>query len=451
MGDDTSQVQQMLEAAARINAVLVLPPKSYRISSISIPQGLRGLICHGTFVAIPSSTEAVIIANAWIGAPGRGSENFISVNINCENAAKRAILVRNSCNIEIRSCHLSIGETNGGEAVRVHYGSKNISVRNCVITLAGGIAKDFRDGLFGIRVFGETASSTAGLAESRKLIKLQSSTRNISIDGNSISGGTHAIAIFGASGARVLRNRCVRQAHRNIILSPDANAVDVIDNTLIDCGSSAVHCALGCENIKIHGNFIESNLVVSSHDGGALQAYLGCSNIDISQNSVIGNFRFGVYVGFECHSININNNRLDLSFRDIGCGVAIESDWTLSSHSFVEVTRRRRSPGNVKAAMPTFAISCSNLNVVGARYGIVLAQRGHARLYNVALSNIALRAAPSMELKDMSAALVVVEELSDGVSDVSLEHLSVHDSNFCNFPHQMILPRKLDHFSIYRP
>ncbi len=151
---------------------------------------------------------------------------------------------------------------------------------------------------------------------------------------NNVRGGTHGISLYGAEYCTVEENFLDNFGHRGVILSPRARFNKVINNTIVDFGSTGIHMAWGCENNLILGNFLSTTR--STAEGDGIKGYFGCSNNLVANNTINGvtGSASGGGVRFSVGSIRntINDNRIS------GCTTGVRLDTLLPSPYYQPTT-----------------------------------------------------------------------------------------------------------------
>lgn len=205
--------------------------------------------------------------------------------------------------------------------------------------------------------------------------------RDTIIEGNFISGGTHGIQGLGLFRALVKGNHIRDNTHRNINLSPNCQRVNIVGNALIDGGSSGVNVAWGCRWINITGNHIQTaNAGISPSDDAAIQMYKCVDQCTVSGNTILGDWKYSVYLGAGVTNVTVNGNGL---FAGTLASIAVESDWVLTSTYPLAIYSSSRNPNTVPITVDT-----GNINIGGNSYGsgacaIYLTATNGRAMYNV--------------------------------------------------------------------
>lgn len=205
--------------------------------------------------------------------------------------------------------------------------------------------------------------------------------RDTIISGNMITGGTHGVQGLGLFRTLISKNKIMNNTHRNINLSPNCQRVNVASNVLIEGGSSGVNVAWGCRWINITGNHIQTSTAsVSPSDDAAIQMYKCVDQCNISGNTILGDWKYSVYLGAGVTNVSVNSNGL---FAGTLATVAVESDWVLTASYPLAIYSSARNPNTVPIAIDT-----GNINIGGNAYGagscaIYLTATNGRALYNV--------------------------------------------------------------------
>ncbi|ENU3986707.1 phage tail fiber protein [Enterobacter kobei] len=206
-------------------------------------------------------------------------------------------------------------------------------------------------------------------------------TTDTIIQGNHIEGGTHGIAGSALFRVMITENRILSNSHRNINLSGNCQRCTVTNNHLLEGGSSAVNMAWGCRWMNVTGNLIMTSSAASSpSDDAAIQMYKCVDQVVVSGNTILGDWKYSVYMGANVTNITVNGNGL---FAGTLASIAVESDWVLTSVYPLAIYSSSRDPNLVPVADGS-----GNINIGGNSYGggscavYMTATNGKA-LYNV--------------------------------------------------------------------
>lgn len=181
--------------------------------------------------------------------------------------------------------------------------------------------------------------------------------RDTFVYGNIVNGGTHGLQGGGIFRANITHNTFSNQSHRNINLSSNCQRVQVVNNYLLEGGSSGVNIAWGCRWIDIIGNYIQSNSSsLKSTDDTAIQCYKGVTGVNISNNQVLGDWKYSVYLVANVSFVNVTGNILSAGSV---ASICVESDWAGSPKPSGAIYSRGYDPSIVPVSGATNEISIS--------------------------------------------------------------------------------------------
>ncbi|MDI3450540.1 hypothetical protein QLG09_16985 [Enterobacter sp. V89_11] len=172
--------------------------------------------------------------------------------------------------------------------------------------------------------------------------------RDTLVSGNVVSGGTHGLQGGGIFRANISNNTFSGQSHRSINLSSNCQRVQVNNNFLLEAGSSGVNVAWGCRWIDITDNYIQSSSSAAvSTDDAAIQCYKGITTVNISNNMVLGDWKYSLYLGAAVSFINVTGNSFNAGSL---ASICIESDWAGSPKPTSAIYSRAYDPNTVPVA-----------------------------------------------------------------------------------------------------
>lgn len=237
----------------------------------------------------------------------------------------------------------------------------------------------------GIGMIGQITSLYGGLDTNGGVAAFPSTItlRDTIISGNFISGGTHGIQGLGLFRTLITKNHVTTNTHRNINLSPNCQRVDITSNLLIEGGSSGVNVAWGCRWINITGNHIQTSIAsVSPSDDAAIQLYKSVDQATIVGNTILGDWKYSVYLGAAVTNVTVQGNGL---FAGSLASIAIESDWVLTATYPLAIYSSSRDPNTTPVTTDT-----GNINIGGNAYGagscaIYMTATNNRALYNVSI------------------------------------------------------------------
>jgi nitrous oxidase accessory protein NosD len=436
IADCTEAVARAIRAAAAAGRGVYIPDGRYRVREVRLLNGLRFIEGPGWLVGSSAEPEGVVTTNdPGARTPVEGVR--ISVNVDCARTARGGIFCIGLSRSEIRGCRVVGLSANGGNGIRLNFpnSSGNLIQDNQVILSPAIPYFLYRDGLFGIHVVGETMSPRGGIERGGHPVYVPVTTRDNRVIGNRVSGGTHGIAFFGASGFTCTGNRCEDQEARNIICGPTCENGTIATNQCIDAGSSAVHLALGCRNIAIERNEIRSSRASQREDDdGAIQAYVYCTDIRIVGNNIAGDWKNGIYLVYVAR-VQVIDNVIDGRGFSLA-GISIESGWSPTALPGARYTTPR--PLDYAISIDTSDILLRNNVVSGAPASLALAQVGPRRLRTVTIEGGRIG-------ESADAYLFAYEQQPGTLTDLSMADVATPGDS-----RRFILPRGRGHFRSIR-
>ncbi|MEK5178528.1 NosD domain-containing protein [Paenibacillus sp. FSL R5-0928] len=328
INDDTVAIQSAIDFAATIGAFVLFPPGIYKISTIYVKNGVRGL----------TSNSAVLISTASYGKVISCTTDNLDIlqqvnnctikgfTVNLDQVASIGIYLYGNDN-DVSDNYI-YGARTGSQLIRVTYDSHRNKIHNN--KLISAIDEPFATytDMSCITIEGKQYNTWAGLNESDEVIPGTNTSYDNKVYNNYCEGGTHTIGLRQAERTLVKGNTIKRGSHRGIVLSPYACYNLVTENTIIECGSSGVHIAYGSSENKITNNSIINllNPAITGLTGeGAIQSYIHTKNNYISDNKIISRYRYGIYTGIHSDGTVIENNFVDGGTR---CSIAVSSEWS---------------------------------------------------------------------------------------------------------------------------
>ncbi|OMC94376.1 NosD domain-containing protein [Paenibacillus odorifer] len=326
--DDTPAIQSCINYAATIGAYVLFPPGIYKISTIYIKNGVRGL----------TSNSAVLISTASYGKVISCTTDNLDVLQQVNNCTIKGFTVNldqiASIGIYLYGCDNDVsdnyiyGARTGSQLIRVTYDSHRNKIHNN--KLISAIDEPFATytDMSCIIIEGKQYNTWAGLNESDEVIPGTNTSYDNKVYDNYCEGGTHTIGLRQAERTIVKGNTIKRGSHRGIVLSPYACYNLITNNSIAECGSSGIHLAYGSSHNHVVDNTID-NLLIPAIAGltgeGAIQSYIHAKDNFISGNRIISRYRYGIYCGIHSDNTVIADNFVDGGTR---CAIAIESEWS---------------------------------------------------------------------------------------------------------------------------
>lgn len=379
--DDTDALQCALDATAETGTCVDLAARVYAVRTLTLTAGMGGLVGPGCLRAL-GAEEAVLRLEGELKGQGAVVRGLRISGLTIEvHGARHAIHARQVHDSVIENCLLTCLH-NLSKGILLHHGCVNVTVRGNTIDadthdieslVCIGIESPMAEGISGY--FHGAGGSVTYLPET---------TYDNLIDGNRISGGSHGVAIGGASRNRIVNNSITGSEHRNINICPASRYNLVANNNLFEAGSSAVAMAYGSSHNVVTGNNIMSTRTVADWDRDAIHAYVSSTHNVIVGNRILGDFRYGVYLAVNaCHN-TVHDNTIELTPKadlpdDFTVGIVVENEWPERPLPAAALYSRR----NFGSAKPyRWAVGDSGWNsirgnhLVSCTCGIYLSQLG---------------------------------------------------------------------------
>jgi hypothetical protein len=325
--DDTTAIQSCIDYAATVGAFVLFPPGIYKISTIYVKNGVRGLTSNSA-VLISTASYGKVISCTTDNLDLLQQVNDCTIKgftINLDQVASIGIYLY-GCDNDVSDNYI-YGARTSSQLIRVTYDSHRNKVHdNKLVSAIDEPFGTYQD-MSCIVIEGKQYNQWAGLNESDEVIPGTHTSYDNQVFNNYCEGGTHTIALRQAEGTIVTRNIVKRGSHRGIILSPYACRNVISENSIYECGSSCVHLAYGSSDNQIINNKIENKLlpaITGLVGEGAIQAYIHCKNNVISGNKIISRYRYGIYCAINSDGTTIDSNVVDGGTR--AC-IGVESDW----------------------------------------------------------------------------------------------------------------------------
>lgn len=427
VADDTKAIQSALNHSREMKMMVYVPAGKYNVKEIRISSGSKGIYGEGTLKGTSSDAEAVVTTNgSYFG--GSGIEGIlISINIDCNNTARRGIFLSSTKNSIIKNCRITRPRESG---IRLHFGCINNFIEGNTILLPADEPYGKYKFLIGIQLVAESVDEFGGFKTKRTFIYQDITTLKNTITGNSVLGGTHGIAIHASNQNTIYSNTLRGQSHRGIILCPVASYNTVKDNKIIDSGSSGVHVAFGSNHNTISGNRVVSYATIKGLDRGAIQSYIGTKDNNFFDNYIDGNFLYGFYIGLGASGITIKSNVI----KGVNSAIAIESSWPKLVPRGASYTRFRKGV-EYKPINGIYDINIEDNRIIEPLSGFYIAQFSS---YQISMVSIV----ENQILGKHRYALYIYED-DEGVNNLVLSGLVLDERTKDSYR----LPRGLKHFS----
>lgn len=237
--------------------------------------------------------------------------------------------------------------------------------------------------------------------------------RDTEVSGNLITGGTHGVAGGGIFRAEFIHNNISGCSHRNINLSGNAQRCLVLNNFLLEAGSSGVNIAWGSRWVTIANNYIQSAAAsAQSTDDAAIQLYKGVDQCAVTGNIVLGSWKYSLYMGAMVTNVTVSGNNFTSGSL---ANIAIESDWVNTTTYPLAIYSRNYDPTTVPVAGDTGNINIGGNNYAGAGCAIYLVAVNGKALYNVNIHDEVIGSASSKS--HVVYAYDAASLMTDGVLD----------------------------------
>lgn len=365
----------------------------YSVTRVAIPIGITRFR-RFKFKARTLNDQLVYTKGPLFGGVTGIRCDVYGLNIDCNNLSRQGFVSNGHVFSDVKKLKVyNIRLTGSSAGVRVALNCNNLDITSCEITQQVDPDNgNGSDNLAGINVVAEISSIYGGIDSGGVPTYPNTITvTDINIEKNVINNGTHGVQVQGLVRGSVRKNVISGNTHRNINLSPSCQRITIASNDLLDAGSSAVNVALGCRNIVIRGNRVNSYVVesVGSGDDAAIQAYQGVSVIEISGNEISGNWKYCVYVS-QCQRVTIRDNK----FRDGGskANVMVETNWFQTTPpAEAAYSKQRVSP--VLATTDSYLIEIYGNEHGGSRAAVAISCTGGLTLAEVNVHDETIRGA----------------------------------------------------------
>lgn len=326
--DDTKALQKAIDAAAAGNRRIRLDGGAYATTGIII--SADGLTIEGPGRIQGAGDEPAIHVRGQ--ADDRPVRGVTLRGIRIGATARRAtVLLNNASDCLFEDCHVTVCRE-WSQGIRLEHGCAHNTIRRCRVEATYPTEPV---SLVGVCLVADIAGGGhAGFftPPDGRIVYIDQTVRENVLEANEISGGTHGVLICGASHTRITRNTIRNNSHRNINISPAGRHTLIEDNTLLDAGSSAVAMAYGATHNVIRNNQARSYVTGPGGDRDAIHAYVSSASNTIVDNSIEGDFRYGVYLAVNAQDNHVHGNRIELHPKadlpgDFSVGIGIENDW----------------------------------------------------------------------------------------------------------------------------
>ncbi|HGH4596371.1 TPA: hypothetical protein ACJIWN_002164 [Enterobacter cloacae] len=367
VANDTIAVNNCMTAAKNAGcSVRGKIGSTYGVGVVVHPLGLKRVYDLQLKCIIPG-TDAVY-RSEFVNGHTDVTINGVSININ-SNASK-GIIVHGFSDSLITKCRV-FGFSGLIDSYGIRIGTPDLTlvsrnnkiIDNYILMPTDPEGGTGTYGLNGIALMGNASSPYGGFEVAGSAIWPSVITiLDTEISDNYVYGGTHNITGAGIFRANIHHNNLQSPSHRNVNLSGNCQRTMVLHNFLLEAGSSGVNMAWGNRWNLIQGNFIQSNSsAAQTTDDAALQVHKGGDNVTFSDNIILGDWKYGVYIGPATQGIKVHNNQI---LAGSLANIAIESDWAGMTLPALAIYSERRDPN----AIPV-AASCNDIHISGNTVG----------------------------------------------------------------------------------
>lgn len=384
--NDTAAVQAAINAAVGRQG-LVGTGHTYGVGELNVTVGVKLIKSLKFRCVVPDSG---ILLGSLVDT---GHEDLVIDDIQIDansNLTKAGILMSGMVRSVISNCRV-YGHQVHADLYGIRIGTLSVSAvnkQNKIINNHITMPVDPTGGgneypMVGLSLISPASSTYGGIDinSGRPLWPSTVTTMDTVIKGNHIEGGTHGIAGSALFRVEITENRIIGNTHRNINLSGNCQRCSVTNNHLLEGGSSAVNMAWGCRWMNVTGNLIMTSTASSSpSDDAAIQMYKCVDQAVVSANTILGDWKYSVYMGANVTNVTVNGNGL---FAGTLASIAVESDWVNTATYPLAIYSSSRDPNLVPIADGTGNINIGGNSYGGAACAIYMTATNGKALYNV--------------------------------------------------------------------
>lgn len=372
VADDTAAIQAALDEAAAVKGtVLDEPGATYKISSVRIRNGVRGVQFQRSTIVPDASTAGVTTGAIQLDGPYRmgGTE----VVRNCDVRVRLDMLNGGRCGIYSdgsKDCNFEGSEIFGftNHATINHYGilfwygsSGNRVVKNKIT----GFSNPTQRGLL-VDFIGQGDAWSGYFANSGATTRATNPCLYNIIAMNELVNGSYGVNLLGTESSIVMGNVCRGQNHRSIYLAESCAFNVIANNQLLDFLSTAVLLGYGCIGNEVIGNMCRREVGVQAPGTGeaVINVNTGAQRNLIAQNKCFADTNYGIYLACSVsHNIVIENEVRGYFL----AGIALESDWEAIADRPAGAIYSRpnfATPGSISPGATQWAYSHSESNTI---------------------------------------------------------------------------------------
>jgi hypothetical protein len=316
--NDTAAIQAAITHAAESGKMVFIPAGTYRVSSVSVTNGIAGILCEGTIKGLGTASDATVVLGS-AGNPVRNAAFTLRLNQSAGDLVAVKGYDTSGCSFTdcVISEFVNSPTTNHYAFWMVGPCNQNVFAGNKITLVSSPTQRGF-----GIALHGTpgTALSYGGFFDGVLSRGQFPSVRN-AISANVINGGSYAISLQVAEFNTATGNICNDQNHRSIYVAAAACGNVINSNTLINFVSSAVLLGYNATKNVIAGNRCET-LAVSAE--AAININTGSSGNLVTGNSIDSPTNYGIYMGCDVRENTVASNDIRNYYL---AGIALENDW----------------------------------------------------------------------------------------------------------------------------
>jgi parallel beta-helix repeat protein len=319
VADDTAAIQAAMSYCSNNGKTVFVPSGTYRISTVTITNGLRGVYCEGLLKGFGTAPVATLV----LGSTGNPIQNAtFTLRMDQSSGDLRAVQGYDTTNCMFTDCQI-FGFTNS--ATLNHYAFwmdgpcvGNVFTGNHITLFNTPTQRGFGIAFYGTQGTAQPYGGFFAGAVSRAQFPSIGNT----ISNNIIVNGSYAISIQFSEYNIVSGNYCFNQNHRSIYLANAAWGNTITGNVLREFVSTAVLLGYCSSANVVSDNFCEKTAI-----GGeaAININTGARNNLIDGNTIISPTNYGIYMACDMVGNTVSNNNISNQYL---AAIALENDWT---------------------------------------------------------------------------------------------------------------------------
>lgn len=425
--DSTAGIQACLNFCSVNGKLAFFPAGTYKVSTLTVTNGIRGIVCEGTIKGQGTAAVATLV----LGSPGNPVKKAVfTLRMDQSAGDLRAMQGYDTQDCTFNDCTI-YGFVDS--ATLNHYAfwlegpcTGNVFSGNHITLFDTPTQRGFGIAFYGAK---GTALEFGGFFAGT-VSRGQFPAAGNTISNNVILNGSYAISLQFSEYNAVTANYCFNQNHRSIYLANAAWGNTISGNVLKNYLSTAVLLGYGSSNNVVSGNFCENNIV-----GGeaAININTGSRGNLIESNKIRSTTNYGIYIATDA----INNSLIG---NDIGeqylAAIAVENDWKNPRPTNAVFSRTNYSeppaPYTAWSFLDMTGVSIKN-NVIRAGYfgrstaAIYIAQISSAG--NTKTSNVEVSGNAVVSPDNISQNVYLFEESAGLLTDLRFAGNDFHDGN----------------------